>query len=203
MDNGYSKPEWDNGLLISRILALRAEEVKMLGYRHYADVSLVPKMVESTEQVLAFLRELAEGQTLRRARSGRTQGLAKDELGPTRWSRGMRPMCRRSRASPSTPSPAGSEGIPARNRRCPTACSSSERLYQGTSSPTPAPCGNAGRTQFPHRTRRPSSSASSFDLYARDTKKGGAWMDSAITRRRIGNGIETPVAYLVCNFPAR
>jgi oligopeptidase A len=40
-----------------------------------------------------------------------------------------------------------------------------------------------------------------LDLYARDTKKGGAWMDSAITRRRIPGGIETPVAYLVCNFP--
>ncbi|HQX07825.1 MAG TPA: M3 family metallopeptidase, partial [Zoogloea sp.] len=35
----------------------------------------------------------------------------------------------------------------------------------------------------------------------RDTKKGGAWMDSAITRRRLAGGIETPVAYLVCNFP--
>ncbi|MCA0186895.1 MAG: M3 family metallopeptidase, partial [Proteobacteria bacterium] len=34
-----------------------------------------------------------------------------------------------------------------------------------------------------------------------DTKKGGAWMDSAITRRRLAQGIETPVAYLVCNFP--
>ena len=41
-----------------------------------------------------------------------------------------------------------------------------------------------------------------LDLYARDTKRGGAWMDDAITRRRVGSGIQTPVAYLNCNFSA-
>jgi oligopeptidase A len=39
-----------------------------------------------------------------------------------------------------------------------------------------------------------------LDLYARDTKRGGAWMDDAITRRRKDGGIQTPVAYLTCNF---
>src|SRR5439155_451922 len=39
-----------------------------------------------------------------------------------------------------------------------------------------------------------------MDLYARETKRGGAWMDDAITRRRKGAGIQTPVAYLNCNF---
>jgi oligopeptidase A len=38
------------------------------------------------------------------------------------------------------------------------------------------------------------------DLYARDTKRGGAWMDDAIGRRRKDAGIQTPVAYLNCNF---
>src|SRR5690606_29162138 len=40
-------------------LALRHEEAQLLGYRHYADVSVVPKMAESPEQVLSFLRDLA------------------------------------------------------------------------------------------------------------------------------------------------
>jgi oligopeptidase A len=39
-----------------------------------------------------------------------------------------------------------------------------------------------------------------LDLYARDTKRGGAWMDDAITRRRKGSAIQTPVAHLNCNF---
>jgi oligopeptidase A len=38
------------------------------------------------------------------------------------------------------------------------------------------------------------------DLYARETKRGGAWMDDAITRRRKGARVQTPVAYLNCNF---
>jgi oligopeptidase A len=46
-----------------------------------------------------------------------------------------------------------------------------------------------------------------LDLHARDTKRGGAWMDDAVTRRRIASAdfsdcIQTPVAYLTCNFPA-
>ena len=40
------------------------------------------------------------------------------------------------------------------------------------------------------------------DLYARATKRGGAWMDDAIGRRRKEAGIQTPVAYLNCNFSA-
>src|SRR5258706_7048652 len=39
-----------------------------------------------------------------------------------------------------------------------------------------------------------------MDLYARDTKRGGAWMDEAIARRRKGAGVQAPVAYLTCNF---
>jgi len=39
-----------------------------------------------------------------------------------------------------------------------------------------------------------------LDLHARDSKRGGAWMDDAITRRRKETGIQTPVAYLTCNF---
>jgi oligopeptidase A len=41
-----------------------------------------------------------------------------------------------------------------------------------------------------------------LDLYARPSKRGGAWMDDAITRRRKAAGIQTPVAYLNCNFSA-
>jgi len=39
-----------------------------------------------------------------------------------------------------------------------------------------------------------------LDLYARASKRGGAWMDDVITRRKKESGIQTPVAYLNCNF---
>jgi oligopeptidase A len=39
-----------------------------------------------------------------------------------------------------------------------------------------------------------------LDLYARDSKRGGAWMDDARNRRRLAGGVQTPVTFLTCNF---
>src|SRR5256885_13510220 len=39
-----------------------------------------------------------------------------------------------------------------------------------------------------------------LDLHAREGKRGGAWMDDAINRRRVGSRVQTPVAFLTCNF---
>src|SRR5205823_14513440 len=55
----FGKPEWDNTALIARIVELRRELAQLLGYRDYAEVSLVPKMADSPGQVLAFLDDLA------------------------------------------------------------------------------------------------------------------------------------------------
>ncbi|HEX4878381.1 MAG TPA: M3 family metallopeptidase, partial [Limnobacter sp.] len=55
----FGPPELDNTPLIRELLQLRLEEARMLGYQHFGELSLVPKMAESTEQVVNFLRELA------------------------------------------------------------------------------------------------------------------------------------------------
>jgi oligopeptidase A len=39
-----------------------------------------------------------------------------------------------------------------------------------------------------------------LDLFARPHKRGGAWMDECTTRRKTSDGLQTPVAYLICNF---
>jgi len=51
--------KYDNTALMQEILALRQEEAKLLGYDNFAQVSVVPKMAESPEKVIAFLRDLA------------------------------------------------------------------------------------------------------------------------------------------------
>jgi oligopeptidase A len=51
--------KFDNTAIMAELLALRHEEAQLLGYRHFGDVSLVPKMAESPEQVIQFLRDLA------------------------------------------------------------------------------------------------------------------------------------------------
>ena len=55
-----ARAEWDNTAIIDRILALRHEEALLLGYRNYAEVSLVPKMAGDPAEVIAFLRDLAQ-----------------------------------------------------------------------------------------------------------------------------------------------
>ncbi len=203
VDNGYSKPEWDNGPLIKQILALRAEEAKMLGYRHYADVSLVPKMAESTEQVLGFLRELAvKAKPFAERDLAELKAFAKDELGldPLEpWDasyvseklRVAQYAFSEQEVKEYLPEPKVLDGL----------FKVVERLYQVNIKPDTGPVWHPDVRFF--RIERDGALIGQFylDLYARDTKKGGAWMDSAITRRRLAHGIETPVAYLVCNFP--
>src|SRR5205823_9240141 len=58
-----AKPEWDNTPVITRILALRREAALLLGYRNYAELSLVPKMANTADEVLAFLRDLGRRAT--------------------------------------------------------------------------------------------------------------------------------------------
>src|SRR5512134_1381881 len=52
-------PEWDNSGVMTRILQLRREEARLLGYRDFAEVSLVAKMAQSSAEVMEFLRDLA------------------------------------------------------------------------------------------------------------------------------------------------
>lgn len=58
-DQGSNKKRWDNTEVINETLALRQEMAEILGYQNYAEVSIVPKMVESTNQVIHFLDDLA------------------------------------------------------------------------------------------------------------------------------------------------
>jgi oligopeptidase A len=55
-----AKPEWDNTAIIAELLQLRKEEAELLGYRNFAEVSLVSKMAESPALVSRFLEDLAQ-----------------------------------------------------------------------------------------------------------------------------------------------
>jgi oligopeptidase A len=54
----FGKPEWDNTPLIARVLKLRRELARLLGFENYAQYSLEPKMAQTPAEVLAFLRDL-------------------------------------------------------------------------------------------------------------------------------------------------
>ena len=198
----YGKPEWDNMPLIRRILELRAEEAGHLGYGNFAEVSLVPKMAESPADVLAFLRELAvksKPSALRDMAELRefavSQGLTSLEPWDIGWTSEKLKQERYSFSDEEVrryfPEPKVLEGL----------FRVIETLFAVRIRPDAAPVWHEDVRFFRIEDAAGGLVGQFYlDLYARETKRGGAWMDDAVTRRLTEAGIQTPVAYLNCNF---
>ncbi len=195
---------FDNSAVMSELLALRQEEARLLGHRHFADVSLVPKMARSPEEVIEFLRDLA-----RRARPHAEQDLA-DLRAFARTELGM-----------ADPQPWDWPYIGERLKEARYAFSEQEvktyftapkvlaglfqiveTLFEVAIRPDQAPVWHPG-VQF-YRIERQGQLVGQFylDPGARTGKRGGAWMDDVRARwlRPDTGHLQTPVAHLVCNF---
>ena len=204
-DVGPHAPGHDNSTLMSEILALRREEAELLGYADYAELSLATKMADSPAEVEQFLRELAskakprakqELEQLRQLAAAdgvadlqawdlayyseqvreQTLGLSDEALRPyfpfPQVLRGMFDLVERLFGVRIT----AQEGVP-------------------TWHP------DVSVYALAHADGE-SIGAFYLDPYSRpETKRGGAWMDECIGRRRLNAGsLQLPVAYLVCNF---
>ena len=192
----------DNGPLIGRILALREEEAKMLGYANFAEVSLVAKMAESPQEVLAFLRDLAaRAKPFAERDLDELQDFARESLGLATlepWDvayaseklRQARYAFSEQEVKQYFPEPKVIDGLFGVIRK----------LYGVDILHEDAPRWDPGARFF--RIERNGDLVGHFylDLHARETKRGGAWMDSARSRRLTARGVQTPIAYLVCNF---
>ena len=203
--DGDGRVKWDNGPLIGRILALRAEEAKLLGYRDYAEVSLVPKMADSPAQALAFLRELAaKAKPFAERDLAELTAFARDELAlhPLEaWDvayaseklRQQRYAYSDQEVKQYFPEHRVFDGLFRLIRK----------LYGVDIATANAPKWDADVRFF--QIEKDGALVGEFyvDPHARDSKRGGAWMDSARSRSRDARGLTTPVAYLVCNPPAR
>ena len=200
----YGQPDWDNGPLIERILKLRAEEAQLLGFSNFAELSLVPKMAESVPQVAAFLRELAEkARPFAERDMAELRAFARDELGLTElqswdiaWASEKLKQARYAFSDEEVkqyfPEPKVMAGL----------FSVVEKLF-GVRLITDQASVWHPDVRF-YRIERAGNLVGRFyvDLYARETKRGGAWMADAINRRQTAQGVQLPVAYLCCNFPA-
>jgi len=199
----FGKPEWDNTPLIDRILRLRHEDAALLGYPSFAEVSLVPKMAQTPRQVLDFLRDLA-----RRARPfaerdlGELRKFAKDELAIENleaWDVAYASEKLRARRYDFSDQEV-KQYFP-ETQVLPGMFDLVQRLYQIRIAEGKAETWHEDVRFFDiHGPAGESIGRFYVDLYARETKRGGAWMDGAISRRRIDAGIQVPVAYLNCNF---
>lgn len=198
----FDGAKFDNTPLIKEILQLRQEESSLLGFANYAEASLATKMADTPKEVIAFLRDLAsrakpyaqKDMTALRAFAKETLGI--DDLKP--WDQAYASeKLRQARYS-------YSDQEVKQYFTEPTVFAGlfhlAETLYgikirQGTAS-----------TWHPDvkffEVFRDNQPVAAFyaDLYAREGKRSGAWMDSDRTRCYVNGELQTPVAYLVCNF---
>ncbi len=204
-DQGPHDKKWDNSEVMEQILALRHEVAQLLGFKHYAERSLATKMADSTEHVLEFLYDLAKrsrpmaeqeykalcefAQSIDGIEDLATWDMAyyserqrqelfdlkQQELKPyfpeSRVIQGMFEVVKRLYAIEITEVDGVETWHP------------DVRFYEIRDSK------GERRGQF------------YLDLYARQHKRGGAWMDDCMGRFRLSDGrLQTPVAYLTCNL---
>ena len=201
----FGKAEWDNTPLMDEIVRLRGEEASLLGFANFGELSLATKMADSPQQVAEFMRELAQ-----RARPFAEKDLAelrefaRAELGIGElqsWDVGYASEKLREKRYAFSEQEV-KQYFP-EDAVLPGMFKLVETLYGLQIKASVAPLWHDDVRFFDIRDAQGQLVGQFYlDMYARNSKRGGAWMDDVITRRRLATGIQTPVAYLNCNFSA-
>ncbi len=196
--------KFDNSALMSELLALRLEEASLLGYGNFGELSVVPKMAQSPQQVIAFLRDLASRarpfaeQDLADLRDYAAQHLDLPDPQPWDWPY-VSEKLKEARY-------AFSEQEVKQYFTAPKVLAGLfkivETLFDVSIHKDSAPVWNPA-VEF-YRIERAGALIGQFylDPAARTGKRGGAWMDDVRGRwlRPDTQQLQTPVAHLVCNF---
>ena len=196
--------QYDNSALIAEILSLRLEEAKLLGYANFGEVSLVPKMAESPQHVITFLRDLAARarpfaeRDLSDLREFATQQLKLNDPQAWDWTyvsekfKEARYAFSEQEVKQYFPAPKVLSGL----------FKIVESLFDVRIGLDQAPVWHSDVAFY--RIERNGALVGQFylDPSARKGKRGGAWMDDMRSRwLRPDTGLlQTPVAHLVCNF---
>lgn len=202
---GPNAGEFDNTDVIKKTLALRYELAQLLGFHHYAELSLATKMAQSGEQVIGFLDDLAKRskpqgeQELDELKAYAHEQFGVDELKAWDISYYGEKLKQHKYAisdeqlRPYFPEDTVLSGL----------FEVVKRLYgiqvkQADGVETWHPEVRYFELYDQNNVLRASFY---LDLYAREHKRGGAWMDECQVRRRGADGqLQLPVAYLTCNF---
>ncbi|MBT0730601.1 oligopeptidase A [Rosenbergiella nectarea] len=204
-DQGPNAGKWDNGPLIEEELALRHEIAQLLGFGSFAEKSLATKMAESTDQVIGFLNDLADraqpqGQReLAQLREFAQQHYGVSDLQPwdITWYAEKQKQhlytISDEQLRPYFPEQRALSGLFEVIRRV-YGLRAAERHDVEVWHP---------EVRFFDLFDGDDQLVGSFylDLYAREHKRGGAWMDDCVGRMKKSDGsLQKPVAYLTCNF---
>jgi len=206
-EQGPNAGKWDNSKVMEEILTLRIELAKLLGFNTYTELSLATKMAQNPQQVLDFLDNLAE----------RAKPQGEKEL------QDLKDYCEKefgvTELAPwdiSFYSEKQKQHLYAINDEELRPYFPEERVISGLFELIKRIFNIRAVERFGvdtwHKDVRffdlideKDQVRGSFylDLYARENKRGGAWMDDCIGRKRkLDGSIQTPVAYLTCNFNA-
>lgn len=201
---GPHADQWDNSENMEKILALRHEKARLLGFANYAELSLATKMAEKPDDVTDFLEDLAD-KSWRHARKDLSElrEFANRHYGINdlqSWDMGyfsekMRQhFYQLSQEEVKTYFPI--------TRVLPGLFAIVEKLYGLQIAEISDFDSYHPDVRFFQIHDQTGQLRGQFylDLYARTKKRGGAWMDDCVGRKRFDDTIQTPVAYLTCNF---
>ncbi|KRW57078.1 oligopeptidase A [Aeromonas allosaccharophila] len=204
-DQGPNAGKWDNSAIMSELLTLRRELAQLLGFANYAELSLATKMADKTEQVVSFLTDLAakslpQGKAeLEEIRAFAAEQHGQGELAAWDLAYYAEKLKQHKfsisdeQLRPYFPASKVVKGLFEVVKRV-FGMKVRERLGIDTWHPD---------VRFYDIFDADDELRGSFylDLYAREHKQGGAWMDVCLGRRyRQDGSLQKPVAYLTCNF---
>ncbi|MDF3030968.1 MAG: oligopeptidase [Moraxellaceae bacterium] len=203
-DQGPNAGRFDNSAIIDETLKLRQEQARLLGYSSFAEVSLVPKMARSPQEVTDFLADLAE-----KTRPGAERDLAElrdfartelDIADLQAWDvtfaserlKQKKYAISQEMLRPYFPAPRVIAGM----------FRIAETLYGiAIRQRTDVSVWHSDVTYYEISENGEVIASFYLDLYARANKRGGAWMADCRVRRRLDDGsLQKPVAFLTCNF---
>ncbi|PIW07060.1 MAG: oligopeptidase A [Comamonadaceae bacterium CG_4_9_14_0_8_um_filter_60_18] len=206
-----AQQQFDNSALINELLALRLEEAQLLGHTNFGALSVVPKMAESPEQIISFLRDLAQRarpfaeKDLADLRAFAAEQLNLPDPQPWDWPyvseklKEARYAFNEQEVKQYFPLPKVLDGL----------FGIVESLFEVQIRPDHAPVWHEDvrffRIECAQLQGEPVLVGQFYlDPTARNGKRGGAWMDDVRARwlRPDTHTLQTPVAHLVCNFAA-
>jgi oligopeptidase A len=203
-ERGPQAGQWDNSLIMEQILALRYEKARLLGFNNYAELSLATKMANKPDDVMHFLEDLAD-RSWRHARKDLSElrEFAKQHCGINdmqSWDIAYASEKMRQHAYQLS-----QEDVKAYfpiTRVLPGLFAVVEKLYGLQISEIADFDSWHPDVRFFQIHDDAGGLRGQFyiDLYARPKKRGGAWMDDCVGRKKAGDAVQIPVAYLTCNF---
>ena len=203
-DEGPHAGTYDNSENLAEILSLRAEKASLLGYDSFAHLSVVPKMVDSPEQVLNFLNDLAE-RAVPQARQEYAElvKFANDSLNlDTLQAWDIAYVSDRLKKQQHDLSDEDLKPYFPASTAIPGMFKVVGKLFDVSIKRVDEVDVYHPDVQLYAITDKQGRVRGEFylDNYARENKRGGAWMDVCATRQKVGDQVQRPIAYLTCNL---